>query len=168
MAHPMHKAAKSSAEAKLKKLSGSHGTVKDPSGNKAAPGEYQNGPMKAVKLGAEGTPVQKNLGRYARGGSVKGKGSTVNVIIAQQPDNPAPAAAMPPKPIMPPPQPPMAAPPPPPMLPPGLPPGGPGAAPPGMPPMMRKAGGRVGKFTGGAGSGIGREEKTAHAKRRGK
>lgn len=200
MAHPMHGEVKSSKEAKLRRLSGSHGTVDNPSGNKNAPSTYKNGPMKAVTLGAEGTPVQKNLGRYARGGSVKGKGTNVNIII-QPGGNQAPANPM--GSIMPPPRPPMAPPAPPPMMPPGGAPGGAPGMPPGLPPgMMRKAGGRVDKsdmkqdkktaaaavhkhekhlhkgeketklksggavFTGGAGSGIGREEKAAHAKRK--
>jgi hypothetical protein len=165
MAHPMHADVTSSKESKLRKLSGASGTVDNPSGNKPAPRTQQEGPMKAVGLGVDGGKSKGNLGRYARGGAVKGKGTNVNIIISP----PAPAggpAGLPPS-IMGAPKPPMPAPPPqaPPMMggapgmPPGMPPGGPG-----MPPM-RKAGGRVGKFTGGAGSGIGREEKTEHAKR---
>jgi hypothetical protein len=172
MAHPMHADVSSSKESKLRKLSGAHGTVDNPTGNKPAPGTVKEGPQKAVGLGVEGAKAKGNLGRYARGGAVKGKGTNVNIVIAP----PAPAAGAPaglPPSIMGAPKPPMPAPPPPapPMMGgapggmPGMPPGGPGGMPPGM---MRKAGGRVGKFTGGAASGVGREEKTAHAKRRAK
>ncbi len=100
----------------------------------------------------------------ARGGSTPAKkGTTVNVVIAGQPQGAAPQ--MPPHPMAPPipPRPPMAPPPgagapPPGMMPPGAggpPPGGP---PPGMRPPGMKAGGTV-KMSAGAGSAEGRAEK---------
>jgi hypothetical protein len=125
----------------------------------------------------------------ARGGRTKGKGKTVvNVIIGshgQEPPTPPPMAATgptppPPPPPAPPPRPPMMPPGgmPPPMGPPpsapmgpmGAPPGGmPGGIPPqlaaalaargGQPGMMRARGGRI-KEKYGAGSGLGRQEKT--------
>lgn len=120
--------------------------------------------------------------KYARGGKVKGKGdTTINIVV------PGGGA----KPPMPPPMPPpgLGAGPPP-----GLPPGGPPMPPPGMGPggppgmPMRAAGGRIGSsgnagekaritasaarakknsyFRGGAATGVGREEKASHAKRK--
>jgi hypothetical protein len=118
-------------------------------------------------------------GRFARGGKVKGD-TNINIVI--------PGGGKPPMPIpIPPPAgpPPMAGPGPgmpPPGGMPGMPPGGP---PPGMP--MRASGGRIkgggvstkaniaklanrakanSYFTGGAITGVGREEKAAKAKRK--
>jgi len=108
--------------------------------------------------------------RYARGGKVKGATTNIAIVLpggkGEGPDMPMP---------------PMAGGPPP-MPGPGLPPGGP---PPGMP--MRASGGRVGGestkeniskmasrakansyFRGGAATGVGREEKAARMKRKGK
>lgn len=170
MAHPMHDDVKSSKESKLRKLSGAHGTVDNPSGNKSAPREIANGPMKAMGYGVEGAKSKGKMGRFAHGGAVKhkGKGTNVNIIIGQ----PGGAGAAPqagPS-IMPPHMPMAAPPPPPPMMPPGGPgasPGGP-AMPPGAPPpgMMHKRGGaaykRGGKvYDAGAASGEGRLEKVA-------
>jgi len=115
--------------------------------------------------------------RYARGGKVKG--STTNIAIVLPGGDKGDAPGMPP----------MAGAPP--MLGPGLPPPGgmpglpPGGPPPGMP--MRASGGRVGGestkgniakmatradknsfFRGGAATGVGREEKAARMKRKGK
>lgn len=101
--------------------------------------------------GGEAKP-RRDRGKFANGGNVgkpKKGGTTVNVIVATGPKG----GQMPPP--MPPPGP---GPMPPPAggMPPAPPPG-PGAPPPAMP--MRKNGGRVAKYTGGAGSGVGREEK---------
>lgn len=107
--------------------------------------------------------------RFARGGKVKGGNTTINIVVpggAQKPPMPMP---------MPPPGPPPGAPP---MA--GPMPGGP---PPGLP--MRASGGRIGgKATkenlkgwskrasansymrGGAATGVGREEKAAHMKKK--
>lgn len=105
----------------------------------------------------------------------KGKGTTVNVIIADKPDAPPPAEPMAMKPPMPMP---MAAKPPMPPMPP--PPGPPGAPPTGLPPQLAAAalaarangqppmqrGGPI-KMTAGADSGLGRlqEAKAARAGR---
>jgi hypothetical protein len=122
--------------------------------------------------------------RYARGGKVKGKGHQTNIAIvvphhggaAPPPGGPA---GMPPPPMG---GPPGGAPGAPPMPPPGA--GGPPGMPPGMP--MRKSGGRVidgestkanikkwskrassnSYFRGGAASGVGREEKAEHQRRK--
>jgi len=125
---------------------------------------------------------RKSPQRFARGGKVKGKGDTNIAIILPGGGKGAlpeglPMGAAPPMP--PPGGPPM---PPPPMGGgmPGMPPGGP---PPGMP--MRASGGRVGGvatkanldkwskrasdnsyFRGGAATGVGREEKATHMKKR--
>jgi hypothetical protein len=113
--------------------------------------------------------------RYARGGKVKGSTTNIAIVLpggkGDAPDMPMP-------------MPPMAGGPPP-MPGPGGPPGMPPGLPPGMP--MRASGGRVGGestkeniakmasrakansyFRGGAATGVGREEKAAHMKRRGK
>jgi hypothetical protein len=123
--------------------------------------------------------------RFARGGKVKGKGHQTNIAIVVPHHGaaaPAPGgpAGMPPPPMG---GPPGGAPGGPPMPPPGA-----GGPPPGMPPgmPMRKSGGRVidgestkgnieqwskrastnSYFRGGAASGVGREEKAEHQKRR--
>lgn len=120
--------------------------------------------------------------RFARGGKVKGnKGHQTNIAIVM-PKSPA----SPDSPVAGPTAGPAGGPP---MAGPGPLPGGPPGMPPGMPPMpMRKSGGRVidgestaadikkwGKraadnsyFRGGAATGVGREEKAAHMKRKGK
>ena len=132
--------------------------------------------------------------RFARGGKVKGhKGHQTNIIVvphhqAAPSAGPMAAPAGPPPPGAGlPPRPPMGGPP---GAPPGMPPGGPPGMPPGMPPPgMRARGGRTGHidgeatkgniakwskhasknsyYTGGAATGVGREEK-AHRRARGK
>jgi len=120
--------------------------------------------------------------RYARGGKVGHKGHSTNIAIVM-PHRPATPPNLPAGPTA---GPPMGAPP---VGGPGLPPGGPPpGGPPGMPPgmPMHAKGGRVidgestkaniGKwagrasknsyFRGGAASGVGREEKAEHMKRR--
>lgn len=121
-----------------------------------------------------------DLPKRARGGHVKHGGAKhthVNVIVAPQggparPPMPVGPGAGPPMPLARPAGPPMppgaglGAPPPglaagPPGMPPGAPPGMmPPGGPPGGPPMMRKRGGKVRELAG-AGSGLGRLEKTA-------
>lgn len=110
--------------------------------------------------------------RFARGGKVKGGSTTINIVVPG-------GGPKPPMPMMAPPGPPPGGPMPPPMA--GPPPGGP---PPGLP--MRASGGKVsaGKATkanlkkwsdrakansymrGGAATGVGREEKAAHMKKK--
>lgn len=156
--------ARSGHEAKVRKLSGSHGTVKDPTGNMPATDEYQVGPQTAGSITSNGERPQRRLDKPARasGGRVNKKpGVNINIISGGKPDVPAP-------PMMPPPAPPpaMLAPKPPMAPPPGA--GGPpmGGPPMGGMPMGRRSGGRVhskrdvtGKFTGGAITGVGRLEK---------
>jgi hypothetical protein len=116
---------------------------------------------------------------YARGGKVKGKGHQTNIAIVM-PHHPAPPAGPP---AGPPGGPPMGGPGLPPGGPPGMPPGMPPGGPPGMP--MRARGGKIdgestkgnikqwaarasknSYFRGGAATGVGREEKAEHIKRR--
>lgn len=97
----------------------------------------------------------------AKGGRTKGK-TNINIVIGAPAGQPQQS---PPGPIKPPPAPPPmppAMPPAPPQMPMGgLPPGGPPGGPPGMPPpMVRKRGGRTINMTAGAGSGLGRLQKT--------
>jgi hypothetical protein len=113
--------------------------------------DFRDGDRAASRVGKtsgpiEGKKTKARLDRpaYARGGSVKGKGTSVNIVIAPQGSSPPPAGM---------PVPPAAGAPPLP-LPPGVPAGGPAAPP--MP--MRKRGGRV-AYEAGAGSGDGRLEK---------
>jgi hypothetical protein len=119
---------------------------------------------------------------YARGGKVKHKGHQTNIAIVM-PHHPAVApapAGLPPGPAG---GPPMGGPGLPPGGPPGMPPGMPPGGPPGMP--MRARGGKIdgeatkgnikewaarasknSYFRGGAATGVGREEKAEHVKRR--
>jgi hypothetical protein len=123
-------------------------------------------------------------GRMARKGggrTSKGKGTNINIIISPGKDGaggmpPGPPPGMPmgmppgPPPGLPPMMPPGGAPP---MMPPGPPPGMPPGMPPGLPPgigMPRKAGGRTYRsykdMDVGAGSGLGRLEKTEIQRRK--
>ena len=128
--------------------------------------------------------------RYARGGKVKHKGHQTNIVIMngqhRPPTPPLPGGP----PAGGPPMPPPGAGGPPGPLPPGAGPGGPPMPPPGGMPGMRARGGRTGHidgedtkadqkawskraeknsyFRGGAATGVGREEKAAHMKRKGK
>lgn len=130
-------------------------------------GKCDGGAMASGGMIDEGTrPQGGRMPRKSGGATGKGK-MNVNIVIAtgpkDQPQGPAPmAAAPPPMPAMPPhpaPPPPMA---------------GAGAALPPMPqgapppPVMRKSGGRTGSYydkEAGAGSGLGRLEKTEREKR---
>lgn len=157
--------ARSGHEAKVRKLSGSKGTVKNPTGDMPADDEYQVGPQSAGSIQANGQRPQRRLDKITRasGGRVSKKpGVNINIISGGKPDAPPP--------MMPPPGPPpaMLAPKPSMAPPPGAAPGGPpmGGPPMGGMPMGRNSGGRVhskrnaqGKFTGGAISGVGRLEK---------
>lgn len=115
---------------------------------------YKRGGRVAKKDGGcvDGAKAKPRLdrGKFASGGNVgksKKGGTTVNVIVASGgPKPPMPMGAPGPAPM----PPPAGAMPP-------APPAGPPMPPPGMP--MRKNGGRVAKYTAGAGSGEGREEK---------
>lgn len=159
--HPHHKEAHSSMEAKLRKLSGAHGTRDNPSGNESAPVNEDSGPHvkpkgKRAALVDGYNKTKPNLGKYARGGRTKHKGTNVNVIVghpgAGAPPPMAGAPALPMPPPRPPVGPPMAGGPPGGMPPGMMPPGGglpPGMIPPGGPPMpLRKAGGRAFKRGG--------------------
>jgi hypothetical protein len=120
--------------------------------------------MKAVGLGVEGNKPKASLGRYARGGAVKGKGTNVNIVIS--PPAAAPSAGMPPS-IMPPPHVPQPGPAPAPPMPPGAAPGMPPGMPGGMPPgMMHKHGGRAYKKGGAvkldAAAAVHKHEKHLH------
>lgn len=115
-----------------------------------AKGYKRGGRVDSAPVEGGKSKVRMDRPQRANGGNVgkkKSSGTTVNVIVA--PSKPAaPAMPMPPMgagPGGPPPMPPQAGP------------GGPPMPPPGMP--MRKDGGRVGKYTAGSGSGLGREEK---------
>ncbi|HZS57515.1 MAG TPA: hypothetical protein VFA65_24155 [Bryobacteraceae bacterium] len=188
--HPHLKEARDGHADKLRRIAGYHGTPRNPAGNTSTGGtsgggmfmaekpgqEIPNGPQASVGLasvGAEGKKPKRNLGKFARGGRTKHKGTTVNVMVS-------PHQA----PMMPPPMPRPAAPPaiaPPGMAagmpgpagpPPGLP---PGALPPrpGMPPMMppHAAGGRAFKRGGKVASSTApqypQKVKTAHAQKLG-
>ncbi len=171
MAHPHLKEAREGHESKLRRLSGAHGTVENPSGNQPVEvvdggeggerpqlpwgkrySETPSGPQDAV-----GLKPKKNLGKFARGGRAKHKGKSTNVnIMIGHPGGPPPGPAIPPGaalPGLPGGAPPMMRPPmPPPGGPPGMPPGGPGG-PPGLPPglagmMPHKLGGRAFKKGG--------------------
>jgi hypothetical protein len=95
---------------------------------------------------------KKTIGRFARGGKVKGKGHQTNIAIVVPHHGAAgggPAGGPPP------PMPPMGGPPPgmpPGGPPPGMPPGGPGGPPPGMPPGMPPMRARGGKVLSGIAS----------------
>lgn len=162
MAHPHLKEARDGMEAKLRKIAGFHGGRNNPSGNEGSdgtagsgkfmaerPGEVINsGPQRSVGLKsvkAEGRRPKKNLGKFARGGRAKHKGTNVNIMISPgQSQGPAPGMS----PALPMPRPPMPMPGGPP---PGLPPGAmpPGGMPPGAPPMgMHRSGGRAFKKGG--------------------
>ena len=156
MAHPHLQEARAGAAAKIKRLSGAHGTFEHPSGNEPAPGVVPSGPQRASGLGVTGNKPRMRMDKFARGGAAKHKkgGTHVNVIVAPGGGHPQPTPV--PVPMggppggmpMPPPRPPMAGPPPgaggPP---PGLAPPGAGG-PPGLPPGLRKNGGRTFKRGG--------------------
>jgi hypothetical protein len=107
--------------------------------------------------GKAGEKQAERSGAFAKGGRVKGKNTTVNVIVAPQGGQAGAGGPPPmgPPPMMPPPQPPPRPPMPPPGAGGGAPPnvnimpsggapmGAAGAPPPGVPPGMRKRGGRV-------------------------
>lgn len=151
--HPHLKESRDGHSAKVRKLSGAHGTEMLPSGNEPPMQNVANGPPEGpLPQGTRTLPVttavtakpRNNLGKlgFARGGRAKKHGTNVNVIVAPSggPGAGAGAAAVPP--ALPLPRPPMA-PPGPPMAPGGGPPGagGPPMMPPGMGP--RKNGGRT-------------------------
>ncbi len=189
MAHPFKSAAMASSKVKNKAMGGSLSL--SPRGY-AGGGSPKPGNMALEMKRASGGSVSRyasggKVAGYANGGRTtsKGKGTTVNINIVSAPDRSSPGAAQ--SPGGPPPVPmglPAGGPPPGPPKPPGGP-GGPGGAPGagaippeliaalaakkaqgGMPaPGMMKKGGRVSrtKFTGGAGTGVGRLEKAKKA-----
>lgn len=152
MAHPYadHRQSKveKSRVAKIAKGYATGGAVDAQAGQQAM---MKGAKPKGAKLGAIiGGKAKARMDKRARGGRVKGKGTNVNIVIAQ----PNPQQQGMDKPVPVPVPVPAGGPPPgaPPMLPPGAMAGGPGVPPgmpPGMPPIPRKRGGRVARANGG-------------------